>query len=66
MTIDLNQARTVVERCLALCKQIEPQADRERALALYILAATDDSRETALNYIEEAERLAASTQPYDP
>jgi len=30
------------------------------------LAATDDSRETALNYIEEAEHLAASTQPYDP
>jgi len=26
----------------------------------------DDSRETALNHIEESEHLATSTQPYDP
>jgi len=66
MNIDLNQARATIERCLALCSQIAPQADRERALAYYILAAMDTNRETALEHIEEAERLVTSTQPYDP
>jgi predicted ATPase/class 3 adenylate cyclase len=66
MTLDLNQARAMVERCLALCRQIKPQADREHALALYVLAGLEKDRETALNYIEEAERVTLSTQPYDP
>ena len=66
MTIDPNQARAMVERCLALCRQIGSQADREHALALYAIAGLDEDREIALSHIEEAERLVLSMLPYDP